>query len=109
MKTALALALALALAMPLLAVDARADENFRCGKWIASKDMSVSELLAKCGEPSKREKRTEDVYSRSVNSGGTYKSGETVIETWTYERGSVASALVVTIVDGRIESIERKR
>lgn len=103
MKTLLALAIT---ALPALA--AQADENFRCGKWIASKDLSVSELLAKCGEPSKREKRVEDVYSRS-GAGGTYKSGETVIETWTYERGSTASPVLVTIVDGRIESIVRKK
>jgi hypothetical protein len=38
-----------------------------------------------------------------------YKSGETLIETWTYDRGSTASPMVVIIVDGRIKSIERKQ
>ena len=35
------------------------------------------------------------------------KMGETTIETWTYDRGPQAAPMVVTIVDGRIKSIER--
>jgi hypothetical protein len=38
-----------------------------------------------------------------------YKSGERTIETWTYLRGSRASPMVVTVVDGVIKSIERKK
>ena len=41
---------ALALAVLALSSTAHAD-NFRCGKWIASTDLSVAELLARCGEP----------------------------------------------------------
>jgi len=88
---------------------AQADSNFRCGKWIASSDMSVTDLRAKCGEPTSRESRTEDVMVRNQNTGLMYKSGETVIETWTYDRGTTAAPMVVTIIDGRIKSIERKQ
>jgi hypothetical protein len=89
-----------------LAVAARAD-NFRCGKWIASADLSVSELRAKCGEPASKETRTEDVVARNA-AGYTYKTGQVVvIETWTYHRGSGASPMIVTIIDGRIDRIER--
>lgn len=98
--------LALLIAFASLAVTARAD-NFRCGKWIASTDLSVSELRAKCGEPARKETRTEDVVARNA-AGYSYKTGEVVvIETWTYERGTRASPMVVTIIDGKIERIER--
>lgn len=91
-----------------LAATAQAD-NFRCGKWIASTDMSVSELRAKCGDPSSKETRTEDVVGRNA-AGYTYKTGEVVvIETWTYQRGTRASPMVVTIIDGSIERIERAK
>ena len=92
----------------LLAASAQAD-NFRCGKWIATPDLPVSELLSKCGEPASRATRVEDVMSRNQTTGGMYKSGEKSVETWTYDRGASASPMVITIVDGRIKSIERKQ
>ena len=78
------------------------DEFFRCGSWLVSADMSVAELLKKCGKPSSQRVSTEDVYA----SGG-YKVGTTTIETWRYDRGSTAAPMIVTIVDGQIQSIER--
>jgi hypothetical protein len=92
----------------LLAARAQAD-NFRCGKWIASADMAVSELLARCGEPASRATRVEEVMSRNFNTGLMYKSGEQTVETWIYDRGSGAQPMVVTIVDGRITSVERQK
>jgi hypothetical protein len=86
-----------------------ADESFRCGKWIASSDMTVQELLAKCGHPASRERTVEDVMVRNNNTGLMRKTGETVIDTWTYDRGSTAAPMVVTIVDGRIKRIERAK
>ena len=46
---------------------------------------------------------------RNRDNGLMLKAGETVIETWTYDRGSQAAPMVVTIVDGRIKSIERQK
>jgi hypothetical protein len=86
----------------------RADESFRCGKWIASSDMSVEELLAKCGTPTQRASSTEDVMARNQY-GLMQKIGETTVMTWTYDRGATAPPMVVTIVDGRIKSIDRKK
>lgn len=83
-------------------------DNFRCGKWLATPDLAVPDLLARCGEPVSREVRTEDVLVRNYNTGLMFKNGERTIELWTYDRGANASPMVVTIVDGRIESIERK-
>ena len=103
MKLPLAL-LAISLAAPSLA-----DENFRCGKWIAPSDMSPAELLEKCGEPTRRESSTQDVLARNRNTGLMIKVGESLVEVWTFDRGPTAPPMVVTIVDGRIKSIERAR
>jgi hypothetical protein len=88
---------------------AHADETFRCGKWIASSAMSVGELVAKCGEPAVRTGETRDVRVRNRNNGLMYKSGKTTVETWTFDRGTTAPPMIVTIVDGRIKNIERKK
>ena len=97
---------ALAAAVMLLPFAASA-ENFRCGKWIINEETTLTELTRKCGEPTSHESRTEDVRQRNQYTGGWMKVGETTIETWTYDRGANAQAMVVTIVDGRIKSIER--
>lgn len=104
MKTSLAVAAALLM----LPFAASADEKFRCGNWIASSDMSVDELVQKCGEPTSRNSEVRDVTTRNRNTGLMVKVGETTIETWTYHRGAQAAPMVVTIVDGRIKSIVRQ-
>ena len=100
---------ALAVLCGILALPAVADENFRCGKWIASSAMTPAELAEKCGPPTLHESRTEDVLVRNRNTGLMIKTGETRIETWTYDRGTQAAPMVVTIVDGRIKSIDRQK
>jgi hypothetical protein len=86
-----------------------AGESFRCGKWIASSDMTVGDLLAKCGEPRSRSRKTEEVMARNPNTGLMVRTGETVVETWIYDRGTTASPMVVTIVDGRIKNMQRHK
>jgi hypothetical protein len=95
----------LALLLPAIA----SAETFRCGKWIIDSDTTLEELTQKCGAPTSRDSRVEDVRAPNVYTGGREKVGETVIETWIYDRGSGASSMVVTIVDGKIKSIERMR
>lgn len=97
------------LIVSLTSLAAAADEKFRCGQWIASSDMSVEELLAKCGEPRSRTQAVEDIRVRNPNTGLVLKNGEVLIEKWTYDRGTQAAPMVVTIVDGRIKSIERAK
>jgi len=82
-------------------------ESFRCGQWIASPDMSVDELLEKCGTPTSKSVLVEDVFGPTAAGKGRVKVGTTTTETWTYDRGTQSSAMVVTIVDGRIKSMER--
>jgi hypothetical protein len=96
-------------AMLLLSLTASADESFRCGKWIASSDMSIEELTEKCGPPTTREVEIQDVIVRNRNNGLMVKVGETQVETWTYDRGSQAAPMVVTIVDGRIRHLDRRK
>jgi hypothetical protein len=106
MKSAPVIALVSAFAM--LGI-AQADESFRCGKWVVTSSASVSELLEKCGQPVNRQSRTQDVMVRNANTGLMMKTGETVTETWTFDRGTQAAAMVATIVDGRIKSLERQQ
>jgi hypothetical protein len=96
-----------ALAVLLIVSQSASAESFRCGPWIASEDMTVEELLQKCGEPAKRTSETVDVYGPSVSGGGRVKRGTSTIERWTYDRGTQAAPMVVTIVDGKIKSMER--
>ena len=103
MKARLCIVLALA-----ASAAAHADETFRCGKWIITSDLSPAELTQKCGAPTHRDSRTEDVTTRNRNNGLVVKVGETTVETWTYDRGANAP-MVVTIVDGRIKSIDRQK
>jgi hypothetical protein len=78
------------------------DESFGCGTWLVSADISVTELLKKCGSPSSQRVSTQD----DRNSDGI-KVGTWTTEIWRYERGSRAAPMIVTIVNGQIRSIER--
>jgi hypothetical protein len=71
--------------------------------------MTVEELLEKCGEPSQKSAEQVDVYGPGVSGSGNVKRGTVTIEKWTYDRGSQAAAMVVTIEDGKIKSMERER
>jgi hypothetical protein len=82
-------------------VGATADGYFRCGNSLVSADVSVVELVKKCGEPTSRQVSTEDVHNHEG-----YKIGTTTTEVWRYDRGSRAAPMIVTIVDGKIRSIE---
>jgi hypothetical protein len=95
------------LGLGVLAAAAHA-ETFQCGQRIASPEMSVDELIAACGEPTHRSVESVDVYGHSAN-GGRIKTGKSTVETLTFERGNTASAMVVTVVDGRIKSMERAK
>lgn len=98
--------LLLVLACGLLATAPAPAETFRCGQRIASPEMSVEELLEICGEPTSKSVETVGVYARTA-AGGRIRTGTSVIETWTYDRGSQSFPMVVTVVDGSIKSMER--
>jgi hypothetical protein len=77
------------------------DGFYRCGNSLVSADSSVAELLKKCGKPSSQRAVTEDVYSPDH-----VKVGTTTTETWRYDRGTTAPPMIVTIIDGKIQSID---
>lgn len=79
------------------------DGYFRCGSWLVSSETPVTELLKKCGEPSSKKVLIQDAF-------GLYgqKTGTTRVEIWRYDRGSRAAAMIVKVVDGKIESIQNE-
>jgi len=77
------------------------DGFFRCGSSLVSAEISVADLVKKCGKPTSQTSSTEDVR----NEYG-YKVGTSTTEVWRYDRGSRAAAMIVTIVDGQIRSLE---
>jgi hypothetical protein len=81
-------------------------ESMRCGKWVVSETSSAAEILEKCGEPQKKDISHEDVYSRNAL-GDTYKTGVKVTERWRYQASNRVLPMLVTIVDGKVVSIER--
>lgn len=82
----------------------RSDGFFRCGSSLVSADVSVAELRKKCGPPSSKDISTHDVH----NSYGV-KVGVSTIEVWRYDRGYSAPAMVVTIIDGHVQSIDEAK
>jgi hypothetical protein len=82
-------------------------ETFRCGQWIASPEMSVDELVEKCGPPASKTTEIVEVYGPATSGLGRVKRGTSIIEKWLYDRGSQSFDMVVTIVDGEIRSMER--
>jgi Protein of unknown function (DUF2845) len=77
------------------------DGYFRCGSSLVSADLSLSELVQKCGYPSTTETSVVDVRNESGA-----KVGTSTIEIWRYDRGTRAAAMLVKVVDGRIENIK---
>ncbi len=100
-KQVASLTLAMIAAAPSLAPA----ETFRCGSRLVSQDSSVAELVARCGEPSR--KSVKDVQPL-VNNGGLMHRLPTTVRTeiWTYDRGSRSFGMVVTIVEGKITRME---
>jgi hypothetical protein len=86
-------------------------ETIRCGSRLVDASVTVEELVRKCGEPASKRVEEQDVWVRSPNDLSSYtrKIGTTITEYWTYDRGSQAAPVLVTIVDGKIRSIERIR
>ena len=81
-------------------------ESMRCGKWVVSETASTAEILEKCGEPQKKDVSHEDIYARNTL-GNTNKVGVKVTERWRYQASNRQLPMLVTIIDGKVVSIER--
>lgn len=77
------------------------DGYYRCGSSLVSAEVSVAQLLQKCGNPSS----TRVSYVDVRNEFGA-KIGISTVETWRYDRGTRAAAMLVTVVDGKIEKVK---
>jgi hypothetical protein len=94
---------ALPLLLLLLPAAACADGYYRCGSSLVSAEMALEELIQKCGYPSSTESSTVD-----VRNGYGAKVGKSTTEIWRYDRGTRAAAMLVKVVDGKIESIKNE-
>jgi hypothetical protein len=92
----------LCLALPIAA----SAESMRCGKWVVNETSSAAEILEKCGEPQQKDVSHEDVYARN-GLGYSNKVGVTVTERWRYQESDRKLPMLVTVVDGKVVSIER--
>jgi hypothetical protein len=81
-------------------------ESMRCGKWVVSETSSAAEILEKCGEPLQKDIAREDVLGKNAL-GNPIKLGVKVTERWRYQRSTGSLPMLVTVVDGKVVSIER--
>jgi Protein of unknown function (DUF2845) len=81
-------------------------ESMRCGKWVVNETAAAAEILEKCGEPQKKDISHEDVYARNAL-GNTNKIGVKVTERWRYQASNRVLPMLVTIVDGKVVSLDR--
>jgi hypothetical protein len=102
-------ALTLSLLISSLAMTTAHADSMRCGKWVVTSDVTIDELVSKCGEPASKQVSTRDIYGAGIGAtaGRTRKVGVSTTEYWTFDRGSRAFRMIVTIIDGKVASIER--
>ena len=81
-------------------------DSMRCGKWVVNETSSTAEIQEKCGEPQQKDVSKEDVISRNAT-GYFSKVGVKVTERWRYQASNRALPMLVTVVDGKVVSIER--
>ena len=81
-------------------------ESMRCGKWVVSETSAAAEILEKCGEPQQKDVAREDVLGKNTL-GNPIKLGVKITERWRYQASNRMLPMLVTIVDGKVVSIER--
>jgi Protein of unknown function (DUF2845) len=92
------------LAMVTVPTIGSSDDLIRCGSGIVSTGMSGAELIVRCGQPSYQSVSTQDLRDEY----GT-KVGTLTTEIWRYDGHSTAPAMTVTVVDGEVQGIERRK
>jgi|HigsolmetaAR202D_1030399.scaffolds.fasta_scaffold01955_7 uncharacterized lipoprotein NlpE involved in copper resistance len=89
-----------------LASSAALAESMRCDQWVVDETATLEELVDKCGPPTSKTLRTEDVTTHDEATGKDEKVGTKTVERWLYRRMR-SEPMVVHVVDGKIQSIER--
>ena len=75
----------------------------RCGTSLVSVGMVAPQVVAKCGEPQRKD--VEDMPIRVRNNPGA-TVGVTRVERWTYDLGYGKFKRLLTFEDGKLKSIE---
>lgn len=79
------------------------DDLIRCGGGLVSADMPAADFLTRCGKPSSQSASTQDLRDEYG-----VKVGTMTTEIWRYDGDSTVPRMTVTVVDGQIQSIERR-
>jgi hypothetical protein len=100
----------LALAITARAAPAAADSSIRCEGGIVSEGDARIDLLGKCGLPALQDGRvgSRTQVATAWPQGGVQRSVGAVVEEWTYDFGPRSFVEVVTLVNGRVRSVERR-
>jgi hypothetical protein len=93
-------------ALASLAGAARAGELV-CKDKIIGINASAAEVLAACGEPVSKQAETGTV--RDAGARGAGDVHQSTVEVWRYERHSRKLTTLVTLRDGKVESIKNKK
>ncbi|HEY8538269.1 MAG TPA: DUF2845 domain-containing protein [Steroidobacteraceae bacterium] len=75
-------------------------ESMQCENGVVDESATLSELVDKCGPPTSKTMRTEDIMANDE------KVGTKMVERWLYRRMK-SQPMIVHVVDGKIQSIER--
>ena len=84
---------------------AGAEDTLRCDGSIVTLGMIAEPVIAKCGQPSRREAEDVPIRARS-RSGASTVVGATRIERWTYDRGWGKFPALLTFEQGKLKHIE---
>jgi hypothetical protein len=96
---------AILIALSAIAAPVVQADTLVCGNKLIEEGESASQVLAKCGEPTSKEVRTEPVRARNA-AGGTRVVGTTQTEIWTYDRGSGKFPAILTFEEGVLKKLE---
>ena len=80
-------------------------ESLRCGNKLVQPGATMTDVLAKCGEPASKRTISEPIRARNVG-GGTRIVGVTEIIVWRYERGSRSFPAILKFEGGVLKTLE---
>lgn len=82
-----------------------AEDTIRCKDALVTVGMIAAEVVARCGEPARKETDSVPIRARRAN-GTTYVVGATQTERWTYDRGPGQFPALLTFESGKLERVE---
>jgi hypothetical protein len=95
----------LILMMAVVPFTAATANTLRCGSYLIQEGDDAFSVIDKCGAPTKTMTIAAPVYA-SAAGGGTYPTGVIAnTELWRYDRGSRSFPVIITVVDGVVQSI----